>query len=163
MLMMANYCVEYQWSTENAWYMWCFLEKVFCDILCQWDGGHLIRQIRKKRSLHLDGECIRWETSVRYLGNITCHPTTNCDDIPYKKLIYITSVQNLDCHFSFASTLTQAKSLQTYYSACYGSQHWQLDTEAVRGFYTELNRAVRRKFLANWMQMVYFYVSRYVG
>ena len=40
---------------------------------------------KTKRSFRLDGECIRWETSVKYLGNIHCPSMANCDDIKYKK------------------------------------------------------------------------------
>ena len=99
---------------------------------------------KPKRSLRLDGECICWETSVKYLGNIHCSSMTNCDDIKYKKRIYINSVNKLNCQFSFASSSIRAKLLQTYCSAWYGSQNWQLDTEAVCGFHTEWNKAIRR-------------------
>ena len=99
---------------------------------------------KPKRSLRLDGECIRRVTSVKYLGNIHCSSMTNCDDIKYKKRIYISSVNQLNCQFLFASNSTRAKLLQTYCSAWYGSQNWQLDTEAVRGFHTEWNKAIRR-------------------
>ena len=64
---------------------------------------------KPKRSLSLDGECIRWETSVKYLGNIHCSSMTNCDDIKYKKRIYISSVNKLNCQFSFASSSTRTK------------------------------------------------------
>ena len=81
-----------------------------------------------KRSSCLDGECIRRETSVKYLGNVHCSSMTNCDGIKYKKRIYISSVNRLICQFS----------------AWYGSQNWQLDTDAVRGFHTEWNKPIRR-------------------
>ena len=78
---------------------------------------------KPKRSLRLDGECIRWETSVKYLGNIHCSSMNNHDDIKYKKRIYISSVNKLNCQISFASSWTRAKLLQTYCSAWYGSQN----------------------------------------
>ena len=99
---------------------------------------------KPKRSLRPDRECIRWETSVKYLGNIHCSSMTNYDDIKYKKRIYISSVNKLNCQLSFVPSSTRAKLLQTYCSAWYGSQNWQLDTEAVRGFPTEWNKAIRR-------------------
>ena len=88
--------------------------------------------------------CIRWETSVKYLGNIHCSSMTNCDNIKYKKRIYISSVNKLNCQFSFASSSTRAKLLQTYCSAWYGSKYWQLDTESVRGIHNEWNKAISR-------------------
>ena len=97
-----------------------------------------------KRSLHLNGSSIRWETSVKYLGNMHCSSMSDCNDVTYKKHVYISSVNKLNCHFAFASSATKAKLLQTYCSAWYGSQNWQLNTEAVRGFHTECNKAVRR-------------------
>ena len=84
---------------------------------------------KPNRSLRLYGECIRWETSV----------SGKC-----KKRIYISYLNKLNSQFSFASSSTRAKLLQTYCSAWYGSQNWQLDTEAVRGFHTEWNKAIRR-------------------
>ena len=69
---------------------------------------------------------------------------TKCDDIKYKKRIYISSVNNFNCQISFALSSTRAKLLQTHCSAWYGRQNWQLDTEAVRGFHTEWNNAIRR-------------------
>ena len=53
---------------------------------------------------------------------------TLCDHIIYKKHIYIRFVNKLNCQFSFASNSTQAILLETYCSAWYGSQDWQLDT-----------------------------------
>ena len=97
-----------------------------------------------KRSLHLNGSRIRWETSVKYLGNMHCSSMSDCNDVTYKKHIYRSSVNKLNCHFAFASSATKAKLLQTHCSAWYGSQNWQLNTEAVRGFHTEWNKAVRR-------------------
>ena len=69
---------------------------------------------------------------------------SDCNDATYKKHIYISSVNKLNCHFAFAPSATKAKLLQTYCSAWYGSQNWQLNTEAVRGFHTDWNKAVRR-------------------
>ena len=69
---------------------------------------------------------------------------TNFEDIKYNKHIYISSVNKLNCQFSFASSSTRVKLLQTYCSAWYGSQNWLLDTEAVRGFHIEWNKAIRR-------------------
>ena len=97
-----------------------------------------------KRSLHLNESSIRCETSVKYLGNMHCSSMSDCNDVTYKKHIYISSVNKLNSHFAFASSATKAKLLQTYCSAWYGSQNWQLNTEAVRGFHTEWNKAVRR-------------------
>ena len=81
---------------------------------------------------------------LNYLGNIHCSYMTNCDDIKYKKRVNISSVNKLNCQFLFDSSSTRAKLLQTYCFAWYGSQNWQLDTEAVRGFHTEWNKAIRR-------------------
>ena len=68
---------------------------------------------KPKRSLRIDGEYIRWETSVKYLRNIHCFPMTNCNDVTYKKRIYLSSVNKINCQFSFASSSTRAKLLQT--------------------------------------------------
>ena len=77
------------------------------------------------------------------IWGISIVPLTNCDDIKYKKRIFITSVNKLSCPFSFASSSIRAKLLKTYCSAWYWSQNWQPDTEAVRGFHTEWNKAIR--------------------
>ena len=70
---------------------------------------------------------------------------SDCNDVTYKKHIYISSVNKLNCHFAFASSATKAaKLLQTYCSAWYGSQNWLVNAEAVRGFHTEWKEAVRR-------------------
>ena len=68
----------------------------------------------------------------------------NGDDVKYKKRLYISSVNKLNCQFPFASRSTRTKLLQTYFSAWYGSQNLQLHTEAVCGFHTEWNKAIRR-------------------
>ena len=107
-------------------------------ICCDKSGGRL------QRSLHLNGPSIRWETPVEYLGNMDCSSMSDCNEVAYKKHIYITSVNKLNCHFAFASSGTIAKLLQTYCSAWHGSQNWQLNTEALRGFHSEWNKAVLR-------------------
>ena len=53
-----------------------------------------------KRSLHLNGSSIRWETSVKYLGNMHCSSMSDCNDVTYKNHIYISSVNKLNCHFA---------------------------------------------------------------
>ena len=94
--------------------------------------------------MHLNGSSIRWETSAKYLGNMHCSSMSDCNDVTYKKHIYINSVNKLNYHFAFASSAMKKKLLQTYCSVWYGIQNWQLNTEAVRGFHTEWNKAVRR-------------------
>ena len=69
---------------------------------------------------------------------------SDCNDVAYERHIYISSVNKFNRHFAFAYIATKAKLLQTYCSAWYGSQNWQLNIEAVRGFHTEWNKAVRR-------------------
>ena len=86
-------------------------------ICCDKSGGRL------QRSLHLNGPSIRWETPVKYLGNMDCSSMSDCNEVAYKKHIYITSVNKLNCHFAFASSGTIAKLLQTYCSAWHGSQN----------------------------------------
>ena len=62
-----------------------------------------------RQSLHFNGECIGWEASVEYLENINCSSMTNCNDVTYKKRIYISSVKKLNCKFVFASKSTGGK------------------------------------------------------
>ena len=119
-------CPSINGLQKNAWYMWCFSKEYFVKYnasktvaICYGKSGG-----KPRRSLRLDGECIRWETSVKYLGNIHCSSMTNCDDIKYKKRIYVSSVNKLNCQFSFASSSIRAKLLQAYCSAGYGSQNW---------------------------------------
>ena len=99
---------------------------------------------KPKRSLHLNWSSIRWETSVNCLGNMHCSSMSDCNDVTYKNHIYISSANKLNCHFAFVSSATKVNLLHTYCSAWYGSQNWQLNTEAVCGFRTKWNKAIPR-------------------
>ena len=80
------------------------------------------------RPIYLNGEVIKWQNDVKYLGNILSHDLSDAADIRLKKGSFITSVNKLNYVFNAVDSLTKVKLLQTYCTAWYGCQSWQLDT-----------------------------------
>lgn len=99
---------------------------------------------RYMRPLYLHGESIRWETKVKYLGTIHDSAMSDNDDIQFKKNNFFGTVNKLYHQFSFASTSVRLKLFQSYCSAWYGSQNWQLGSRYVESFQIEWNKAIRK-------------------
>ena len=96
------------------------------------------------RPIYLDGEAIKWHTEVKYLGNMLSHDLSDAADIRLKKRSFITAVNKLNYVFNCTDALIKTKLLQTYCTAWYGCQSWQLGTPDANLLDVEWRKAVRR-------------------
>ena len=96
------------------------------------------------RPIYLNGVAIKWHSDVKYLGNMLSHDLSDAADIKLKKGSFITAVNKLNYVFKNADTLIKAKLLQTYCTAWYGCQSWQLGTSDANRLDIEWRKAVRR-------------------
>ena len=96
------------------------------------------------RSVHLNGAAIKWHSVVKYLGNMLSFDLSDAADIKVKKGSFITAVNKLNYVFRNVDTLIKAKLFQTYCTAWYGCQSWQLGTSDTNLLDVEWRKAVRR-------------------
>ena len=96
------------------------------------------------RPIYLYGEAIKWHSDVKYLGIMLSHDLSDAADIRLKKRSFITAVNRLNYVFKGADKLIKAKLLQTYCTAWYGCQSWQLGTSDANLLDVEWRKAVRR-------------------
>ena len=96
------------------------------------------------RSVYLNGVSIKWEESVKYLGNILSCNLSDAADICFKKGSFITAVNKFNYVFKGIDAFTKIKLLQTYCTAWYGCQSWQLGTNDSKVMDIEWRKAVRR-------------------
>ena len=96
------------------------------------------------RSVYLNGVAIKWHNDVKYLGNILSRDLSDAADIKLKKGSFITAVNKLNYVFKGVDSLTKIKLLQTYCTAWYGCQSWQLGTLDAYVLEVEWRKAVRR-------------------
>ena len=96
------------------------------------------------KPIYLNGDVIKWQTEVKYLGNILSHDLSDAADIRVKKGSFITAVNKLNYVFKAVDSLTKVKLLQTYCTSWYGCQSWQLSTTESNVLDVEWRKAVRR-------------------
>ena len=96
------------------------------------------------RHVYLNGVPIKWENSVKYLGNILSQNLSDAADIRLKKGSFITAVNKLNYVFKGIDSFTRIKLFQTYCTAWYGCQSWQLGTTDANALDIEWRKAVRR-------------------
>ena len=96
------------------------------------------------RPIRLNGVIIDWQHNVKYLGNILSHDLSDAADVKRKKGSFITAVNKLNYVFKNVDSFTKVSLLQTYCTAWYGCQSWQLGTAEADILDVEWRKAVRR-------------------
>ena len=96
------------------------------------------------RCVTLNDECIPWQNSVKYLGIILAHDLSDTADICKKKGEFIASVNKLNATFTNVPCDIKISLLQTYCTAWYGCQTWQLGTPGTVTMDVQWRKAVRR-------------------
>ena len=94
------------------------------------------------RPIYLNGVIIEWQSRVKYLGNILSHDLSDAADIKSKKGSFIAAVNKLNYVFENVDSITKVKQLQTFCTAWYGCQSWQLGTADADILNVEWRKAV---------------------
>ena len=96
------------------------------------------------RPIYLNGTVIEWQDDVKYLGYILSYDLSDAADIKFKKGSFIAAVNKLNCVFNTVDSFTKVRLLQTYCTAWYGCQSWQLCSPHIDKLNVEWRKAVRR-------------------
>ena len=96
------------------------------------------------RPIYLNNTVIEWKKDVKYLGNMLSHDLSDAADIEFKKGSFIAAVNRLNCVFHNVDSFTRVRLLQTYCTAWYGCQSWQLRSPYINQLNIEWRKAVRR-------------------
>ena len=102
------------------------------------------------RNIYLNGVIIEWQLNVKYLGNILSHDLSDAADVKRKKGSFIGAVNKLNYVFKNVDSLTKISLFQTYCTAWYGCQSWQLGTTEANVLNVEWRKAVRRTLGLPW-------------
>ena len=86
---------------------------------------------------------IPWQTSVKHLGNYLNYDLSDEIDIGRKRGDFIAAVNRLNSVFSTVQSEVKLSLLQTYCTAWYGCQAWQLGTTLADKMNVEWRKAVR--------------------
>ena len=93
--------------------------------VCTYFGS---RNIIACREASLNSVKIPWQTSVKHLGNYLNYDLSDEIDIGKKRGDFIAAVNRLNSVFSTVQSEVKLSLLQTYCTAWYGCQAWQLGT-----------------------------------
>ena len=109
--------------------------------VCTYFGS---RNIITCRQASLNSVKIPWQTSVKHLGNYLNYDLSDEIDIGKKRGDFIAAVNRLNSVFSTVQSEVKLSLLQTYCTAWYGGQAWQLGTTLADKMNVEWRKAVRR-------------------
>ena len=99
------------------------------------------------RPVKLNNCILTWQQKVKHLGNVVTSDLLDSADITFKKGVFVSQVNKLNCKFSSLHCSMRARLFQTYCCSFYGCQTWDLDSKSVQALNTEWNKAVRRTLL----------------
>ena len=102
------------------------------------------RNILARKHVSLNSVQIPRQTSVKHLGNYLNYDLSDEIDIGKKRGDFIAAVNRLNSVFSTVQSEVQLSLLQTYCTAWYGCQVWQLGTTLADKMNVEWRKAVRR-------------------
>ena len=102
------------------------------------------RNIIAYRQVSLNSVKIPWQTSVNHLGNYLNYDLSDEIGIGKKRGGFIAAVNRLNYVFSTVQSEVILSLLQTYCTAWYGCQAWQLGTTLADKMNVEWRKAVRR-------------------
>ena len=109
--------------------------------VCTYFGS---RNIIAWRQVSLNSMKIPWQTSVKHLGNYLNYELSDEIDIGRKQGDFIAAINRLNSVFSTIQSEVKLSLLQTYCTAWYGCQAWQLGTTLADKMNVEWRKAVRR-------------------
>ena len=94
--------------------------------------------------LTLNGINIKWETSVKHLGNIVSHDLSEEVEIQRKRCDFIGRTNSLIANFKSVQKPVLSKVFMAKCCHFYGSQTWDLDSRYINTFSTTWRKAVRK-------------------
>ena len=94
--------------------------------------------LQSLRNVCLNGVPIKWQSRVKYLGNMLSYDLCDDADVSAKECVFISAVNR-----GVPSNI-KVKLLQTYCTAWYGCQTWQLGTTAAGSMETQWKISVRK-------------------
>ena len=100
--------------------------------------------LQSLRNVCLNGVPIKWQSCVKYLGNMLSYDLCDDADVSAKKCVFISVVNRLNYIFRGVSSNIKVKLLQTYCTAWYGGPTWELGTTAASSMETQWKISVRR-------------------
>ena len=100
--------------------------------------------LQSLRNVCLNGVPIKWQSCVKYLGNMLSYDLCDDADVSAKKCVFISAVNRLNYIVRRVPSNIKVKLLQTYCTAWYGCQTWQLGTTATGSMETQWKISVRR-------------------
>ena len=95
-------------------------------------------------SVYLDGNLIKWNDSVKHLGNIISQNLSDDKDCNFKKSCFIGSVNKLIGNFGRMYSHVKSKLFLSYCTSFYGSQMWRLSCNGIAQLCTSWQVAIRR-------------------
>jgi hypothetical protein len=91
----------------------------------------------------LDGQQLKWKSSVRHLGNYLNCGLNDEQDIQHKRSDLFARMNLLESQLSCAPDKVKMAVFATKCCHMYGCEAWSLDSKHVKGYWTAWNRCVR--------------------
>ena len=81
--------------------------------------------------IKLNGNEIKWQRSVKHLGNIIDQKLSDVEDCRFKKSILIGNVNKFIGNYSTLKNCSKRKLFQSYCTSFYGSELWSLSSKGL--------------------------------
>ena len=96
--------------------------------------------------IKLNGNEIKWQRSVKHLGNIIDLKFSDVEDCRFKKSILIGNVNTFIGNYSTLKNCSKRKLFQSYCTSFYGSELWSLSSKGLEECCIAWRRGARRIF-----------------
>ena len=106
----------------------------------------LVSHTINNRFPQLNGNEIKWQRSVKHLGNIIDQKLSDVEDCRFKKSILIGNVNKFIGHYSTLKKCSKRKLFQSYCTSFYGSELWSLSSKGLEECCIAWREGARRLF-----------------
>ena len=96
--------------------------------------------------IKLNGNEIKWQRSVKHLGNIIDQKLSDVEDCRFKKSILIGNVNKFIVNYSTLKNCSKRKLFQSYCTSFYGSELWSLSSKGLEECCIAWRKGARRIF-----------------
>ena len=96
--------------------------------------------------IKLNGNEIKWQRSVKHLGNIIDQKLSDVEDCRFKNSILIGNVNKFIGNYSTLKNCSKRKLFQSYCTSCYGSGPWSLSSKGLEECCIAWLKGARRIF-----------------